>query len=213
MRSSLGLVSEIIYAHHRRVIELNPTIILIGPMSAGKSTIAKLLAEKLHLPCYCVDDERWEYYKEIGYDEKLAAQLAKSEQGMMGLIEYWKPFEAHTVERVLADHSGCIIDFGAGHSVYEDESLFSRVQRAMSPYPNVILLLPSTDLDESTRILNERLGQLLLREVGTIDPRLFGLNEHFVKHSSNHMLAKIVIYTNNKTPDETCAEILQRLES
>jgi ribosomal-protein-serine acetyltransferase len=35
------------------------------------------------------------------------------------------------------------IDFGAGHSVYEDEELFARVQQALAPYPWVILLLPS----------------------------------------------------------------------
>lgn len=45
------------------------TIILIGPMSAGKSTIGKLLAEKLGIPQYSVDDVRWDYYREIGYDE------------------------------------------------------------------------------------------------------------------------------------------------
>ncbi len=192
---------------------MNTTIILIGPMSAGKSTIAKLLAEKLYLPHYSLDDDRDRYYSEIGYDVAEASRIAKSEQGMLGLLSYWKPFEAHAVERVLADHRGCVIDFGAGHSVYEDENLFSRVRSALAPYPNVVLLLPSADLDESTRVLNERFGQLLLKEVGTIDPQLFGVNEHFVRHPSNYMLAKMVIYTNNKTPDETCTEILRKLES
>lgn len=187
------------------------TIILIGPMCAGKSTIAELLSEKLNLPHHSVDDDRWTYYKEIGYDEALAAQIAKSDQGMAGLLRYWKPFEAHAVERVLADHPDCVIDFGAGHSVYEDETLFARVQRALNPYPNVILLLPSPNLDESAEILNARFKELLLREVGHVDPALFEVNTQFVKHPSNHKLAKIVVYTNGKMPDETCAEILPKL--
>ncbi len=191
---------------------MNSTIILIGPMCAGKSTIAELLAEKLGLLHYVVDDDRWKYYNEIGYDEAVASQIAKSDQGMLGLLRYWKPFEAHAVERVLADHPDCVIDFGAGHSVYEDEELFSRVQRALTPYPNVILLLPSPDLEESVEILNARFGQLLLREIGETDSRLLGVNEHFVKHPSNYKLAKMVIYTDDKTPDETCTEILQELE-
>lgn len=190
---------------------MNSTIILIGPMSAGKSTIAKLLAEKLNLPRYEVDENRWEYYNEIGYDKAVASQIAKSDQGMLGLLRYWKPFEAHSVERVLADHPNCVIDFGAGHSVYEDEELFNRVQRVLAPYPNVILLLPSPDLDESVEILNARFGQLLMEEIGEIDQALFGVNEHFVKNPSNHKLATMIIYTNGKTPDETCAEILQKL--
>jgi len=187
------------------------TIILIGPMCAGKSTIAELLSKKLNLPHYSVDDDRWTYYKEIGYDEAVASQIAKSDQGMVGLLRYWKPFEAHAVERVLADHPDCVIDFGAGHSVYEDETLFARVQRALNPYPNVILLLPSPNLDESAAILNDRFEKLVLKEVGHVDPTLFEVNTQFVKHPSNHKLAKIVVYTNGKTPDETCAEILPKL--
>jgi shikimate kinase len=191
---------------------MHSTIILIGPMSAGKSTIAKLLAEKLGLPQYAVDDDRWTYYDEIGYDKAEAAKIVESE-GMVGLLRYWKPFEAHAVERALADHRDCVIDFGAGHSVYEDEALFKRVQRALEPYPNVILILPSPDLDESTQILNARFRQLLLDEVGEIDEALLDVNEHFVKHPSNHQLAKIVVYTNGKTPAETCTEILRQLEN
>ena len=44
-------------------------IILIGPMAAGKSTIAKILAEKLNLPQHPMDDVRWDYYEEIGYNK------------------------------------------------------------------------------------------------------------------------------------------------
>lgn len=189
---------------------MNRTIIFIGPMSAGKSTAAALLAEKLNLPQYAVDDDRWDYYREIGYDEAAASTIVRSE-GMVGLLRHWKPYEAHAVERVLAEHAGCVIDFGAGHSVYEDAALFARVQAALAPFPNVILLLPSPDLDESTAILNARFTELLEREVGTVDPELLKVNEHFVKHPSNHRLATLVVYTNGKTPDETCAEILDKL--
>src|SRR3954470_18111710 len=104
---------------------MNRTIILIGPIRAGKSVIAELLATQLHLPRYSLDDERWKYYKEIGYDEAEASSIAKSRDGMVALLEYWKPFEAYSVERIVADHEGSVIDFGAGHSVYEDEELFS----------------------------------------------------------------------------------------
>jgi shikimate kinase len=190
--------------------DLHATIILIGPMSAGKSTIGKLLAEELNLPQYAIDKNRWPYYEEIGYDRELAAQIA-SEQGMVALLHHWKPYEAHTVERVLTEHSKCVIDFGAGHSVYEDAKLFARVQAALAPYPNVILILPSPDLDESVQILNERFAQLLEHEGIEMDPELLKVNEHFVKHSSNHTLAKMTIYTNGKTPVETCDEILQQL--
>ena len=188
------------------------TVVLIGPMSAGKSTIAHCLAEKLGIPRYEVDEHRLTYYREIGYDDATAAQIYHSEEGMVGLMRYWKPFEAHAVERVLAEHRGCVIDFGAGHTVHEDEALFERVSRALAPFPHVILILPSPDLNESVRVVNDRFAALLQKEVGAVDPALLRVNEHFVRHPSNHRLAKIVVYTDGKTPDETCAEVLQKIE-
>lgn len=93
-----------------------------------------------------------------------------------------------------------MIDFGARHSVYEDPALFKRVKQILDPYPYVILLLPSADLNESIQILNERNEYI---SDGTLN-----INEHFVKHNSNYELAKFTIYTKDKTPDETCNEIL-----
>lgn len=61
-------------------------IILIGPKGAGKTTIGKLLAGRLGLPQCSMDDLRFNYYKEIGYDEDLAARIRK-EQGFVEL--YW----------------------------------------------------------------------------------------------------------------------------
>jgi shikimate kinase len=168
-------------------------------MNAGKSTVGKLLSEKLGLPQCSMDAVRWEYYKEMDYSEETARQIAEKE-GFAGVYRYWKPFEAHAVERLLAEHSQCVIDFGAGHSVYEDEALFARIQQVLAPYPNVVLLLPSPDLEESIRILHAR--------VGAPAPDEFDLNAHFVKHHSNYDLARIVVYTEGKTPEQTRDEIL-----
>lgn len=192
-------------------MQTNPTIILIGPMCAGKSTIAKMLAERLGIRRYELDSLRDSYYDEIGYDKELASQIANGEEGMMGLIKYWKPFEAHAVERALSEYENCVLDFGAGHSVHEDENLFTRVQNALAPFDHVILLLPSPNLDESLDILNARFSELLEREVGKVDPKLLDLNEHFVKHPSNQRLAKMTIYTQGKSPEETCDDILEKI--
>jgi len=178
---------------------MSSEIILIGPIGAGKSTVGKLLSEKLQLPQVEMDELRAKYYKEIGYDEELANSKRETE-GFWGLYQYWKPFEAYSVERLLSEHKNCVIDFGAGHSVYEDNVLFERVQNILLPYKYVILLLPSPDLDESINILNER--EEFLREMK------LNINEHFIKHHSNYVLAKYTVYTKEKTPKETCAEIL-----
>ena len=179
---------------------MSTDIVLIGPIRVGKSTQGELLAEKLGLPRCPMDDYRWSYYEEIGYDHGFADKLSKK-VGFWALYMYWKEFECYAVERLLAEHSGCVIDFGAGHSVFEINTHFARAQKALSDYQNVVLLMPSSDKEESVRLLNERMGE-------EKQPEDLDINEHFVKHHSNYDLATIIVYTKGKSPEETCDEIL-----
>lgn len=190
---------------------IRSTVVLIGPMSTGKSTLAKKLAKKLGVPRVELDEVRQRFYQEIGYNEKYASDIVGKE-GMRGLIDYWKPYEAHAVERALQVYKDCVIDFGAGHSVYEDQVLFRRVDQALKPYQYVFLILPSPDLDRSVEIVNERFSQLLLDEVGKVDPELLDLNEHFVQHPSNHLLAKKTFYTEGHSASKTCQAMLEWIE-
>ena len=177
-------------------------------MGAGKTTVGKILSKRLGLKNVSLDEIRQPYYDEIGYDNDTAKQI-HAERGMAGILDYWKPFEAHSVERVLQDYPNSVIDFGAGHSVYDDETLFKRVQQALAPFPNVVLLLPSADKDEAIQILNTRIPP-------DVPPEIIEwykeMNAYFVKHHSNTDLAKITVYTNGKTPDETCDEIIGKLK-
>jgi hypothetical protein len=102
---------------------------------------------------------------------------------------------------MFEDFRECIFDLGATQSVYEDDNLFEQVRDVFAPYPHVILLMPSPDLDESIRILNER------NPYAASDQ--WEVNEHLVRHHSNYDLAKCIIYNKDKTPEETCDEALQ----
>ena len=187
-------------------------IVLIGPMSVGKSTVAKLLSSKLSIPRYELDDVRQRFYTEIGYSERLASKIV-GDEGMQGLIRYWKPFEAYAVERAIEEFENCIVDFGAGHSVYEDPELFSRVEEALRPIKHVILILPSPNLDRSVEIVNERFSDFLVNEVGKVDSELLRLNEHFVRHPSNSKLAKKTIYTEGNTIEQTCDAVIKWIQN
>lgn len=179
---------------------MNTNIILIGPMRAGKTTIGHLLAEKLQLPQVSVDKVRRGYYEEIGYDHAYAVQLKGFER-----LHYWKPFEVHAVERVLQDYPcGMVIDFGAGHSVYEDPALFARVEKALASYPYVIFLTPTDDHEEAVRILHQR-------DLDAGESGLSEMNGHFVRHDSNRKLAKFTVYTKDKTPEQTFQDVLALL--
>lgn len=190
---------------------MTTTIVLIGPICAGKSTTSRLLADRLGLDRIELDELRWNYYRELGYDEEMAALLKSSEAGLLERSTYWKPFEAYAVERVVADHKNCVLDFGAGNAVFEDKALFNRVQNALALIEHVILILPSPNLDESTAILNARFSKLLQEVAGTVNPEALLLNEHFVKHPSSRRLAKTIIYTGNQTPEEVCDELVNRI--
>ena len=187
-------------------------VILIGPMSAGKSTIAPLLAEALDLECVGMDTLRWAYYDEIGYDRAVESRIAQ-EQGWSGLFRYWKPFEAHAVERAVAEHRNCVLDFGAGHSVYEDAELFRRVRHALASFPYVVLLLPSPDLDLSVQIVNARFSQQIEATGQAVNPELLEMNEILVRDPSNRQLATKVVYTLDRTPEQTCEEIVRWIET
>jgi shikimate kinase len=176
------------------------TIILIGPIGVGKSTVGKLLSEKLGLPQVSMDELRTGYYREAGYDEELARR--KREISWWERYWYWKPFEADAVGRILAEHDGSVIDLGAGHSVYEDEMLFRQVQSVLSPYQNVVLLLPDPDIQTSLKILASREELADLTEI----------NRHFLEHPSNRKLAKHIVYTREMQPEQVCEQVLQILD-
>ncbi|MCM1989081.1 shikimate kinase [Oceanirhabdus seepicola] len=172
-------------------------IILLGPVGVGKSTIGKLLSSRLNIPQASLDKKRWSIYKESGYDFEYAEKI-KQEEGFLRLYKYWKPFEAYSVKRVLEMYPNHIHDFGAGQSVYEDKNLFEEVSEILKPYSNVVLLLPSPNKEESLNILFER--------------NKFPHNDLFIKNPSNEKLAKIIVYTKGKTPEETCEEIISKLK-
>lgn len=188
------------------------SIILIGPMSAGKSSIAQLLSEQLALPWIEVDEMRWDYFEETGYDHEKVKAMMDAGGGYAEMFAYWKPFEVHALERVLQDHDRGIFDFGAGYTVQEDEALFARVQNAFAPFEDLFLLLPSPDVGESLEVLDTRLTALLEKELGSTFPEAFELNEHLIRHPSNQQLAQKIVYTADKTPEECCLEIIALLK-
>jgi Shikimate kinase len=192
-------------------VELNtskiPAAILIGPTGAGKSTVGLLLADRLNLPSVSMDGIAEPYYNECNFGIAVFQSL-RAEQGFLKTHRQWEPVRVHAVERVIAEYGRVVLDLGAGHMHYEDPMMFDRVRRAIAPCPNVVLLLPSADLDRSVRLLRER----CLSERGTDWIRDgYDFIEHWVIDSCNHDLATLTIFTEGKTPMETCQEIIDRM--
>jgi hypothetical protein len=192
-------------------------IILIGPVCTGKSTLAPLLADRLHVPRVSLDQISLTYLEELGYGEATLRNIQQElnqgqatprnvEQGSLATYRQWEPFFVSAIELLLRKHFDRIIDLGAGHSHYQDPALFERVRQALAPYHNIVLVLPSPDLDLSVQILKER--SLSQRGFDWIADG-YDFIAHWVKDRCNHELATLTVYTQDKTPQQTCDEILQ----
>ena len=167
----------------------NESIILIGPSGAGKSKIAEKLHERTGLERLCLDT--------------VAKDNRKS-----GFMKKFKSIEEHNLYMIReivkrAEKRGIpgVVDFGGGHSVYDDENIFNSVKRELSKFKNVILLLPSADIEEALNILEKR-SRKDRKE-----------NIKFLTSRCNRELATITIYENNKSPIEVTDEILQIIEN
>lgn len=190
---------------------MSSSLVLIGPNNSGKTTLAPLLANALGFEWLDLDDLRWGYYAEIGYDVEQAKEI-RAQGGLQALMRYWKPFDIHAVERVLADHpQDCVIAFGAGHSVYDDPAQFARAQAALSPFPHIILLLPSPDIEISAAILEHRLRAAGPELSEASITRIMDSNRYFLQHPANARLATHTVYTAAHTPEQTCAAILRHM--
>ena len=177
-------------------------IILIGPMGVGKSTVSKRLSEKLNKSHINIDEIRFKYYEEIGYDHETADSLFKEKGFFDGLYRYWKPFELYAIKKILNEYSDCIFDFGAGHSVYEDNKMFQELQEILKDFKNVILLLPSANSEESIEILSK-----IYKAENNFE--MIDFIRHTIEHHSNNDLAKYIIYGGKrKSADDLADEII-----
>ena len=185
----------------------NTNIIIIGPVTTGKSTQGQLIAKALNKRSVSLDSVANDYYEANGFGPS-QFQKAYKEKGFLEAYRLWWSSLAFAAQQVVKDYTDCVIDFGAGHSHYEDEILFEGIKKSLAHYPNIFLLLPSIDLDKSVSILRQR----------SIDERKrdwihdgYDFIEHWVKDDCNRLLSTKIFYTEGKTPEETRDEILESM--
>jgi energy-coupling factor transporter ATP-binding protein EcfA2 len=130
------------------------TIIILGPQGVGKSTLTKLLGEKLQMPVISSDDyiNQGDWAMEKNRKE---GWLKRKENEFGGAIDFLKTNLGKPV----------ILDIGGSHGVWEGEQL-NQILSMISNYPNRFLILPTKDTQKSKEILRSR---LLKREMGIKD--------------------------------------------
>ena len=168
---------------------LEKSIILIGPIGSGKSTIGNKLREQCNMPQISLDNR------------KVLANLYEQRDR----FNHFKEFEFFLTSTVLTNlQEPTIIDFGAGHSIYENQAMYLEMKSLLQRFSNVVLLMPSEDKEESLNIINERLNI-------NSSSRQYNDNKHFIDMPCNYELSTITIYTKDKTIEETTQEIINHI--
>lgn len=174
-------------------------IVLIGPVGVGKTTVSRLVAERLGVPKISMDDVIFDYFREVGFDEN-HWKLIGERLGRPGAYRYLKVFGSYGVKRILEDHRDCVFDFGGGGVMGEFPDELAAMKNALLAFENVVLLIPCADKRESLQFLYERLK---------INPPGWTILEHLVFHPTHEELAKHTVFVKGKTPEQVCDEILK----
>lgn len=124
---------------------MGSSVIIFGPDGAGKSPVDTLLAQSLGLKLCLLRDVNSKYFRENGFEDRVYERLWKEEG-----------FEAYALERGLAEHPNSVVVAEPTQHVYEDKALLAHVKNLLQPYKHIVLLLPSPDVTESVRIIEER---------------------------------------------------------
>ena len=183
-------------------------VLMIGPMAVGKTTTSALLAKALALPHIELDTFCQEYYDQAGFDLTELRKLRQQDRAIGSA--YMHRFLAGAAVRLVQDHATGVLDFGAGHVIHQDPEVFGLVEATFTPFPNVVLLVPSPDPETSYQYLNDRI-LARVKEYGDDYRWAIEANRGFITDPSNLRLAKIVVYTMNKSPEQVVAEIIDRL--
>ncbi len=178
------------------------SVVLIGPVAAGKSVVGELLAEALGRKFIELDEIAGDYYEEVGQSVDRLVERAQ-QVGFVIAHQWWQPARVQAVRRVVEQHAGEVISFGAGHSHFEDRSFYDEVQ-CLVDQCFVVLLLPHSDTETAVSILRARCLCERGRDYlyGTVD-----FIRDWVLSEQNRALADVLVVTDGRNPAEVAETI------
>lgn len=173
---------------------MNDLIIFTGPIGVGKSTQAQLLGKALGRPVCVYDEVKHTYRSRLGLSKEKADAI-QAQQGTYAMLQYMNEYKSKMLEPMIKDHPGHIIDLGAGAHCFDEIHQVERAQRAFSTAKDILLLLPSADLETNINALPG------IKEN-------YEINTFLMMHPTNKLFATKTVYTLNKTPAEVHHDIL-----
>ncbi|MEV7075178.1 shikimate kinase [Streptomyces sp. NPDC091972] len=166
---------------------MSPVVVLVGPMGVGKSTVGRLLAERLAVGYRDTDDdivaEQGRAIAEIFVDEGEPA---------------FRAIEKTAVRRALAEHDG-VLALGGGSVLDEDTRALLAGQR---------VLYLSMDVEEAVK----RTGLNAARPLLAVNPRKQWRELMEARRHLYESIATAVVATDGRTPEEVTDIALDALE-
>lgn len=193
----------------------NESILLIGPMCAGKTTIFNLLQSTLYkeldlmrnLATLRTDIIFRRYLKRTEYDFLLHEKF-NLEDEVKGL-EYFQGYNFDFTLSLLEEiKTPMLIEFGGTSTLTFGSLERERLKEVFKRFKNVVLLLPVKDKEESVKILqrrwenSKRVNSSLANEI----------NRKIVYDPFNEEISTIIVYTEGRSIEEIVNEIIEKVK-
>jgi shikimate kinase len=164
-----------------------PAIVLVGPMGVGKSTVGRLLAERLGLGYRDTDDDI------VAAEGRTIAEIFVDDGEPA-----FREMEKRAVRAALAEHEG-VLALGGGAILDADT-------RALLAEHRVVYL--SMEVDEAVR----RTGLNVARPLLAVNPRKQWRELMEARRHLYEEVATAVVATDGRTPEEVAQAALDALE-
>lgn len=165
---------------------MTPRVVLVGPMGAGKSTVARLLARQWGVDVRDTDE-----------DIEASAGKPISEIFVDDGEDHFRALEVAAVAKALQEHDG-VLALGGG-------AVLSAATRDLLASQRVVFL--EVGLSDAVKRVGMGTGRPLL--LGNVRSRIKALLDE--RHPLYRSVATVTVNTDGKTADQVAAEIMEAL--
>jgi shikimate kinase len=181
-------------------------ITITGPRSVGKSTISKIVAEKLNLKYISSDAIGEEALKDYGGLDKATKT---------GIIkEFIKKGGYNLIREVYQKEDNFVFDLSGGSISSRHFPEASKEVRAIANEKSIVFgLLPSKDINKSIKFLFDREKERVHFKSMDSSELLKKVDNHFRKFPLVlKEFCNYIIYTENKDPEKVADEMIKKLK-
>ena len=170
-------------------------LILIGYMASGKSTLGRILAEKLNYDFLDLDDY-------IENEEKTTVSDIFKSKGEI----YFRKAETKYLKHILENKTNLILSLGGGTPCYNDNmSLILEAKHVKSIY------LKASIPTLVTRLNKEKSKRPLIAHIETDELLTEFIGKHLFERNQFYSQANITVSTDNKTETEIIEDLVLKL--